>query len=192
VIDANETWPISKQMSESLLSLAFVLSIVVMITVMKFLRQIYSLTKNRKFQLVGENMIRRFRVKRGPSTSSGHSGSEEPSGHSTQRVSDSMSSMRPSAWSRCDPTESSLFVNGFASLAHDERFSGARPFSASWRIRVNFGEFVGLVIQISNLSIPERLLALIPLGLILPKLLEKLRKARRSKYHDPRLRDPLR
>jgi len=67
-----------------------------------------------------------------------------------------------------------------------------------------------LIIQISNLSIPERLLALIPFGLILPKLiqrfkiydlrfmnikkrlLEKLRKARRNKHHDPLLRYPLR
>jgi len=39
-----------------------------------------------------------------------------------------------------------------------------------------FGEAQGkLVVNISNLSIPERLLALLPLGLILPKIMQRFK-----------------
>jgi len=39
-----------------------------------------------------------------------------------------------------------------------------------------------LIISIDNLSIPERLLALIPFGLLLPKLIEKIKlKVKRQK-----------
>ena len=67
------------------------------------------------------------------------------------------------------------------------------------RIRVNFGQFVArfaesaptrnrgepfetqgkLVINVSNLTVPERLLALVPFGLILPKVIERMRRSRR-------------